>query len=125
MCMDDDVKRAGMGRVAYSTYLGSRLEVKYRAVAGLSWSYGRLRYQQLEGTSLLACDPELLIPLPKRNQSSKQALQRLTARACRQGKRDTTEAGTTCDSEERGSADHSTAEHTWYTYLGTQRGTVE
>lgn len=110
--MDDDVKRAGMGRVAYSTYPGSRLEGKYRAEAGLSWSYGRLRYQQLGGTSSLACDPGLLIPLPKRSRS-KQASVATADRACRQGKRDTTiEAGTTCEGEERDSAHHSTAEHT-------------
>lgn len=44
----------GKGRLQHllrSRYPGCRLVAKYRAEAGLSWSYGRLRYQQLEGTS--------------------------------------------------------------------------
>lgn len=110
MCMDDDVKRAGMGRVAYSTYPGSRLKGKYRAEAGLSWSYGRLRYQQLEGTSLLACDPGTVDPPPQAQSVCQSTKQASVTTACRQGKRDTTiEAGTTCEGEERGSACRSTA----------------
>lgn len=55
-CMDDDVKPAGMERVDYQTTRIAYVPV-YECM-GLSWAYGRLRYQPLEGDIILACDPE-------------------------------------------------------------------
>lgn len=68
----------------------SRPAAKYRAAAGLSWSYGRLRYQQLRGNMVLgACDPDLLIPLRPGAASQASVATADT----------TTEAGTTCERE--------------------------